>query len=73
MYSLLIVDDEAATREGLIRLPLWGPLGIRRILQAADGREALEILDRTSCSRTSRCPTWKEPSWPSTPALALKT
>lgn len=46
MYSLLIVDDEAATREGLIRLPLWGPLGIRRILQAADGREALEILER---------------------------
>lgn len=46
MYSLLIVDDEAATREGLIRLPLWRALGIQRILQAADGQEALEILER---------------------------
>lgn len=44
MYSMLLVDDESATREGLLRLPLWHRLGIRPVLQAADGVEALEVL-----------------------------
>ena len=45
MYSMLLVDDETATREGLVRLPLWRRLGISRILQAQDGMDALKVLE----------------------------
>lgn len=46
MYSMLLVDDEAATRAGLVRLPLWRRLGIQRILEASDGEEALALMAR---------------------------
>lgn len=41
--KLLIADDEALTREGLISSIDWNSLGIRQIFQADDGLHALEI------------------------------
>lgn len=44
-FSLLIADDDAAFRTTLREI--FEPRGFRTLL-AADGREALEILDRTA-------------------------
>ena len=41
--KLLIADDEALTREGLISSIDWNALGIREIFQADDGINALHI------------------------------
>jgi CheY-like chemotaxis protein len=55
--TVLVVEDSeevlALARENLLEMGY-------RVLTAADGREALEVLDRvgtasTSCSRTSSC------------------
>lgn len=41
--KLLIADDEDYTREGLIEAIPWSNYGISEIMQARDGKEALEI------------------------------
>ena len=41
--TLLIVDDETATREGLRAAIDFGALGIDRVLEAADGAEGLRV------------------------------
>jgi len=42
MYSLLIVDDERSTRNGLAECIQWPRLGISMVRQAEDGLAALE-------------------------------
>lgn len=46
MYSMLIVDDEEITRNGLRSLPLWPTLGIRVTGCAQNGEEALAALEK---------------------------
>lgn len=43
MMKLLIVDDEKATRDGLIHFVPWGELGIETIGEAEDGVIALNL------------------------------
>lgn len=44
MYSMLIVDDEEITREGLRTLPLWAAMGVRVVGCAENGEDALAQL-----------------------------
>lgn len=44
MRTLLIADDERTIREGIAGAVDWETLGIYRILLAADGREAYDII-----------------------------
>lgn len=44
MRTLLIADDERTIREGIASSVDWDCLGITRVLLAADGREAYEII-----------------------------
>ncbi len=44
MHSLLLVDDEALVRLGVKRCVDWRGLGVDPIYEAANGREALEVL-----------------------------
>lgn len=46
MYSLLIVDDEYQVRSGLKELFDWAGLGITVAADAADGEDALPLLER---------------------------
>ena len=46
--TLLIVDDETATREGLRASLDFSRLGIDRVLEAADGREGLRVASDTN-------------------------
>lgn len=46
MVSILIVDDERSTREGLKNNVDWGRLGIGRVLLSRDGEEALSVVRR---------------------------
>lgn len=41
--SILIVDDEKIIREGIAALIPWTEVGIRKVLQAANGAQALRI------------------------------
>lgn len=41
--KILVADDEKYTRRGLINSVNWDALGIDCVMQAEDGREALEI------------------------------
>lgn len=43
MYKILIADDEKWIRAGLIQTVDWESYGFDRILEAADGRSALEL------------------------------
>lgn len=43
MYSILIVDDEYWVRKRLISTIEWKEIGIDKIYEAQDGREALEL------------------------------
>lgn len=43
MYSVLIADDEAATRNGLKAFLDWKSLGVEQVLLASDGAEALRL------------------------------
>lgn len=43
--TVLIVDDEQAVKEGMSILIDWEKQGISQVLYAANGREALEILE----------------------------
>lgn len=44
-YTLLIADDERLIREGIEHSCDWEALGIAQVLSAADGREALGIIN----------------------------
>jgi len=46
MRTLLIADDERTIREGIAGAVDWETLGINRVLLAADGREAYDIITR---------------------------
>lgn len=46
MYKLLVVDDEPIIRRGICKLLNFEEFSIDRAFEAADGREALEILRR---------------------------
>lgn len=46
MYTLLIVEDEPIVRQGLVKLIDYDRLGITRILEASNGQEALEIVQK---------------------------
>jgi len=45
-YRVMIVDDEAIFRTGLTHLHDWGKEGIEVVAQAANGMEALELIDK---------------------------
>ncbi len=42
LYNIMIVDDEAAVREGMVNRVKWEELGFRIIAEAENGEEALE-------------------------------
>lgn len=44
MLTLLLADDEKITRQGICHTIPWGELGIGRVLQASNGREALALM-----------------------------
>ncbi|AGC67190.1 two component transcriptional regulator, AraC family [Thermoclostridium stercorarium subsp. stercorarium DSM 8532] len=44
MYTLLIADDERAVREGISKAIRWSDIGINRVLLAANGKEAYDII-----------------------------
>lgn len=45
-YRVMIVDDEAIFRTGLTHLHDWSKEGIEVVAQAANGMEALELIDK---------------------------
>ncbi len=48
MYSLMIAEDELATRRGLVNMVNWESLGFRVTADFADGKELLERLGNYS-------------------------
>lgn len=44
MRTLLIADDERTIREGIAASVDWEAIGVSRVLLAADGREAFELI-----------------------------
>ncbi|SFB55592.1 two-component system, response regulator YesN [Cohnella sp. OV330] len=46
MYKALIIDDEEPTREAIRILGDWPRHGIGEVLEAADGKEGLALLER---------------------------
>jgi len=44
MYKLLVVDDEPIVREGIVSLIPFKKLGIEKVLQAANGLQALDMV-----------------------------
>ena len=49
MYKLLIVDDDAKTRNGLRRYVDWEALGVTEIQMAENARAALGLLEAFQC------------------------
>lgn len=47
MYKLLIVDDEEEVRKGILKKIEWNSYGFEIIGEAENGKEALEIAERT--------------------------
>lgn len=45
MYKIMLVDDESQVREAIIEMIPWNDHGFTVVGQAANGRDALEILD----------------------------
>ncbi|MDR2750470.1 MAG: response regulator [Clostridiales bacterium] len=45
MISLLLVDDESATRNGLVKHMTWKALGVDKVVDAADAFEAIKIAE----------------------------
>ncbi len=43
--KILIVDDEAVTRKGIIKNVPWASLGIKEIREAENGQQALMLID----------------------------
>lgn len=48
MYKLILVDDEEEVREGIVRKIEWDKIGFEVAGQAENGREALEIAEKTA-------------------------
>jgi len=48
MYNLMLVDDEEHVREDLLKEIDWGENGIRIVGCAENGREAMELAERTA-------------------------
>ena len=46
MYKVIIVDDEKMIRMGMKRAVRWNAVGIGEVYTAANGKEAVEILNR---------------------------
>lgn len=46
MYKLMLVDDEADVREGVIQEVDWPSVGFEVVATAENGKEALELLDK---------------------------
>ncbi|WP_199615354.1 response regulator [Paenibacillus alkalitolerans] len=46
MYKLMLVDDEADVREGVIQEVDWASLGFEVVATAENGKEAAELLDK---------------------------
>lgn len=46
MYKLLLVDDEADVREGLLQLIDWHGLGCEVVDTAENGKEAVEMIEK---------------------------
>ncbi len=44
MYSFLLVDDECYIRSAIAKLVDWNSLGISKVFQASNGKEAIEII-----------------------------
>ena len=47
MYNVIIADDESAIRKGIMMLIDWEQYGFRIVGDAANGAEALHIVDRS--------------------------
>lgn len=47
MYKLILVDDEQEVREGILKKVEWQKYGFDIVGQAENGREAIEIAERT--------------------------
>lgn len=45
MYKIMLVDDETQVREAIIEMVPWEECGFTVVGQAANGRDALEVLD----------------------------
>ena len=61
MLKVLIVDDEAVVRRGIVLGIDWASLGCAVVGEAANGEEGLaaaEALSPTSSSPTCGCRTW---------------
>jgi two-component system, response regulator YesN len=46
MYKLILVEDEVAVREAMVREVDWEKHGFRVVEQAENGKEAMELIDR---------------------------
>lgn len=44
-YRVMIVDDEAILRTGILHLCNWSEYGIEIVAQAANGQEALQLIE----------------------------
>lgn len=61
MLKVLIVDDEAVVRRGIVLGIDWASLGCAVVGEAANGEEGLAAADATaptSSSPTCGCRTW---------------
>ena len=46
MRKLLIADDERTIREGMAKSIDWKAIGISSVILAADGREAVKVIEK---------------------------
>ena len=46
MLTLLLVDDERITRQGIFNTIHWAELGVEKVVQAANGKEGLEVFEQ---------------------------
>ena len=54
MYKLLIVDDEYIIRKGIVSFVNFSELNIDKVLEASDGKAALEIF-KAGTTRFNSC------------------
>ena len=74
MYTVIVADDEEEIRRGIIKKVKWEELGFQVIGEAANGADALELVeklepdllltDMTFCSPTSGCLSCPASIWP---------
>ena len=48
MLKVLVVDDEFIVRAGLINCINWNQMNLSLVGEAANGKEALSLIDRKS-------------------------